>query len=113
MVDIKMLNRRCTFCGDRVLLDDEDAVELIATNAWNRHAARSFFAHSSCAAQLMARGGMRPATLVGIGDGQSLEEVVADLPPSTINTKQRWLLVLTVSVLLFYVLMRGLMAIFG
>jgi hypothetical protein len=66
----------CCFCGQGIEQTDVDAVELIATNLWDRDGAQAVYAHSVCAEQQMAAGQLMPSVLHGTDNNYTLQEVV-------------------------------------
>jgi hypothetical protein len=66
----------CCFCGKDISQSDADAIQLIATNLWDREAAQALYAHSTCASERMARGYMTPSALRDTETGYSLEDIV-------------------------------------
>jgi hypothetical protein len=65
----------CCFCGRTISDDDEAAVQLIATNLWERKAAQPLCAHAECASERITEGDFSAEDLRGEA-GYTLEEIV-------------------------------------
>jgi hypothetical protein len=66
----------CCFCGQTIPDEEDAAVQLIATNLWQRKVAQPLHAHAKCGSEHITKGDFSAVALRDGETGYTLEEIV-------------------------------------